>query len=271
MSPELAALLVALGFAIGAYAAAIGAGGGFLVAPLLLFRYPEASPAAITAASLTVVLATSIGQTIVTAREWRVDHPLALAMATVAVPAALLGGFSTTVLPRTAFALIFATLLIVIATYIVIRPVATIAVPASGWAWRRERTDRDGNRYLYRIPLLGSIAPNAGAAFFAALSGIGGGPLGVPVMTRVMHVPHALAVPTMHFLILVQTTAVLTYHFTAGNQGDPMRDVPWLAAGVLLAAPVGVWLRRRLGEGVLMRALAVGIFFIAVRTVIGEL
>lgn len=271
MSPELAAFLIALGFVIGAYAAAVGAGGGFLVAPLLLFRYPEASPAAITAASLTVVLVTSIGQTLITAREQRVDHAVALTIALVAVPAAVLGGISTTMLPRTAFALIFAALLIVIAAYIVIRPVATIAVPTTRWAWRRERTDRDGNRYLYRIPLLGSIAPNAGAAFFAALSGIGGGPLGVPVMTRVMHIPHALAVPTMHFLILVQTTAVLMYHFTAGNHGDPMRDVPWLAAGVLLAAPAGVWLRRRLGEGMLMRALAAGIFFIAIRTVIGEL
>lgn len=271
MSPELALLLIAIGFAIGTYAGAIGTGGGFLIAPLLLIRYPEAAPAAITAASLSVVLVTSVGQTVVSARERRADYPVALAMASVAVPAAVLGGYATTVLPRTAFALIFSTILLVIGSYIVLRPVATLAVPTTRWAWRRERIDRDGNHYLYRIPVLSSAAPNAVAAFFAALAGIGGGPLGVPVMTRIMHIPHALAVPTMHALILLQTSAVLTYHFTAGNHAEPMRDVPWLAIGVLLAAPASMWLRRRLGEGMLMRALAVGIFIVAVRTVAGEL
>ena len=271
MSPELVLLLIALGFLIGAYAGAIGTGGGFLVAPLLLFRYPEAAPAAITAASLSVVLATSVGQTLVGIREGRTDYGVALGMATVAVPAAVLGGYATTILPRTIFALMFAALLVGVGTYIVLRPVATIAVPTTRWAWRRERTDRDGNRYLYRIPLLNSAGPSVAAAFFAALAGIGGGPLGVPVMTRIMHIPHALAVPTMHVLILVQTTAVLMYHFSTGNHGEPMRDVPWLAVGVLLGAPLSVWLRRRLGEGMLMRALAIGIFLIAARTVIGEL
>ena len=47
--------LVAIAFAIGAYAGAIGAGGGFLLAPALLLRHP----AAITTATLTVVLAAS--------------------------------------------------------------------------------------------------------------------------------------------------------------------------------------------------------------------
>ena len=51
--------LVAIAFAIGAYAGAIGAGGGFLLAPALLLRHPDADPAAITTATLTVVLAAS--------------------------------------------------------------------------------------------------------------------------------------------------------------------------------------------------------------------
>ena len=49
-------LLVLAGIAIGSYATAVGAGGGFLLAPLLLSRHTEAEPAAIAAATLSVVI-----------------------------------------------------------------------------------------------------------------------------------------------------------------------------------------------------------------------
>jgi uncharacterized protein len=266
MSPELAASLVALGFIIGVYASATGTGGGFLIAPLLLIRYPEVTPAAITAASLSVVLLSSGTQSLIVIRERRTDYVVALAMAGVTVPAALLGALSTTVLPREAFAIIFAVLLFSVGTYVLVRPIATISVPTRRWGWRRDRTDSDGNRYLYRIPLLSSAAPSAGSGFIAALTGIGGGPIGVPIMTRVMHVPHAIAVPTMHLVIVIQTVFVLSLHVLLSSPGDPMRDVPWLGAGVILAGPAGAWVRRRYGEGLLMRALAVGLFLIAIRT-----
>ncbi len=266
MSPELAIALIVVGFAIGTYASATGAGGGFLIGPLLLIRYPEADPAAITAASLTVVLLSSGAQSALIARERRVDHRVGLAMASLTIPAALLGAFAATQLPREAFALMFAVLLFGIGTYVIMRPVATIATPTRRRAWRRERVDREGNRFVYRVPMVTSIAPNAASGFLAALTGIGGGPIGVPILTRVMRVPHAIAVPTMHFVIVLQTTCVLALHLAMGSPDDPMRDVPWLGIGVILASPAGSWVRRRLGEGILMRMLGIGIFFVAART-----
>ena len=56
---EEALLLILAGVLIGSYSVSIGAGGGFLIAPLLLLRYPEAEPEAITTASLTAVVITS--------------------------------------------------------------------------------------------------------------------------------------------------------------------------------------------------------------------
>ena len=72
MSPAEAILLIAVGAIIGAYATSIGAGGGFLIAPLLLLRYPEAEPAEVTTASLTVVLISSLTSTVIVSRERRV-------------------------------------------------------------------------------------------------------------------------------------------------------------------------------------------------------
>jgi len=269
VDPVEAILLVVLGFGVGAYAAAVGAGGGFLIAPILLIRYPEAAPAAVTAASLIVVWVTSVTQSMLAARERRIDVPLAGAMLAVAIPASLLGGFATTLVPRSAFALGFALLIVGIAIYVLLRPVAGIASPSHARVWRRERTDSDGNRFVYRIPIWQSVGPTIAATFTAAMAGIGGGPIGIPMMTRVMRIPHAVAVPSMHFLITFQSASVIAFHVWAGNTGEPLRDIPWLAAGVLLAAPAGRWLRRRLGEGILMRALALGMFVIAARTAWG--
>src|SRR5690606_37938081 len=96
-------VLVAVGFAIGSYATAIGAGGGFLIAPLLLIRHPDAPPVAITTASLTVTFVLALSSTVVMARERLVDVPMVAAMIVIALPAALLGGLATDLVPREAF------------------------------------------------------------------------------------------------------------------------------------------------------------------------
>jgi len=265
MSPVEAAILVAVGALIGTYATAIGAGGGFLIAPLLLIRYPESDPVGVTTASLSVVFVSAVSSTAVMARERLVDLKVVGAMAAIAIPSAIIGGIVTDYVPRDAFAIGFAVLLGAIGAYLIWRPVAGMVAPAHR-AWRRQLVDADGNQYLYRIPVLSSIAPNVGAAFLGALAGIGGGPIGVPIMTRVMRIPHAIATTSMHALIIGQSAIVVGMHLGLGHAGEPMRDVPWLALGGVLGSPVGRLVRRRLGEGPLTRALAVGLFFIALRT-----
>lgn len=261
------ALLLA-GVLIGTYATAIGAGGGFLIAPLLLLLYPDAPPAAITTASLTVVLVSAASSTAVMAKERLVDIPMVMMIAAIAIPSAILGGLSTTVLPRQVFTLGFGALVGAIGAYLIWKPVAAISPPARN-AWRRELVDRTGQRYLYRIPILASILPNIGAAFIGALAGIGGGPIGVPIMTRIMRIPHPIATTSMQALIVLQSGVVVVVHLFLSHQGEPMEAVPWLAVGGVIAAPLGRGLRRRLGEGPLTKALAFGLFFIALRTAWG--
>lgn len=260
-----ASILTCVGVAIGAYATAIGAGGGFLIAPLLLLLYPGEEPVAVTTASLTVVFVSAVASTAIMWRERLVDIPVVAAIAVVAIPAALAGGYATSFVPREAFALGFAALLAGIGLYLVLRPVAAIAAPANR-AWSRLRTDASGNTYAYRIPLIPSVPANIAAAFLGALAGIGGGPIGVPIMTRIMRIPHAIATTSMHALIVVQSAVVVAMHLLADHGGAPMEAVPWLALGGVLGSPLGRSLRKRLGEGSLTRALALGLFFIAVRT-----
>lgn len=267
MSPAEALLLVAIGFAIGAYSIAIGAGGGFLIAPLLLIRYPEAEPELITTASLTAVLITSAAASAVGIPERRVDIPVALTIAAIAVPAGLVGALGTVALPREAFAIGFAVLLVTLAAYIIRFPVAPAAPDGGGWF--RRIVDRDGHRFEYHVPMLLGALPLAGMASLSALAGIGGGPIGVPIMTRVMTIPHAIAVPTIQLNTAIYTSVVIVLHLSLGHGGDPLHDIPFLGAGILLANPLGHRLRRRMGEGPLMRALALGLVVVAARTAWG--
>jgi uncharacterized membrane protein YfcA len=46
--------LIPLGFVIGAYGTLIGAGGGFVLVPILLLLYPQAAPETLTSISLAV-------------------------------------------------------------------------------------------------------------------------------------------------------------------------------------------------------------------------
>jgi len=261
-------LLVALGFGIGAYSVSIGAGGGFLIAPLLLIRHPDADPAFITTASLTAVLITSTAASAVAIPEGRVDIRAALFMATIAIPAGIVGALGTVALPREVFAIGFAVLLIALAAYIIRFPTAP-PPPVDAAGWPRRIVDRDGTAFEYHIPVRRSALPLVGMASLSALAGIGGGPIGVPIMTRIMRIPHAIAVPTIQLNTALYSAAVIAFQFSLGHAGEPLRDVPLLGLGVLLANPLGHRLRRTLGEGPLMHALALGLILVAARTAWG--
>ena len=49
------AWFVPIGFLVGTYGTLIGAGGGFILVPLLVFLFPHDSPSMITAASLAII------------------------------------------------------------------------------------------------------------------------------------------------------------------------------------------------------------------------
>ncbi len=270
MSPVEAAVLIVAGAAIATYATAIGAGGGFLIAPLLLWRYPDAEPEFVTAASLSVVAISTVTSSVFVTRERRVDYRLVGAIAVVAVPGAMLGAAGTAILPRTLFAIGFAALLAALAAYLVWRPEAGAVAPVKR-AWRRQLVDREGNTFEYRIPVLRSALPALGMSFLSALAGIGGGPITVPVLTRVMRVPHAITVPSVQVLIALMAISAVGLHLATGHAGDPFNDVPWLGLGVVAGNPLGQQLRRRGGEGRLTRLLALGLVIVAVQTAVRAL
>ena len=255
--------LIILGMTVGIYAGAIGAGGGFLIAPILLLRHPYATPTEITAAALIYVVINSAIQVSLAIREQKIDTKLILTLAIIGIPAAILGGLTTELIERVYFSFGFGIFLVLVGIYIMLRPtMISDRMPSQGWS--RNIKDRQGNLYNYTVPVARSGIAQAATAFFSALAGIGGGPIGIPVMTRIQRVPHDIAVPSMHLLILIQSLSVTGVHFFNNVGGSPLNDVPWLAAGVLIAGPIALKVRHRTGEGNLMRALAIGLIIIGI-------
>ena len=66
--------LVGGGLLAGTYGSLIGAGGGFIMVPLLLLLFPDESPAVIAASSLFAVLFTGISSTTAYAFIKRIDY-----------------------------------------------------------------------------------------------------------------------------------------------------------------------------------------------------
>ena len=66
-------VLVAIGFGVGAFGTLVGAGGGFILTPILLVLYPHDTPRTITAISIAVVFFNAASGSLAYARQRRTD------------------------------------------------------------------------------------------------------------------------------------------------------------------------------------------------------
>lgn len=263
-----AVLLVAIGFGVGVYSTALGAGGAFLLTPLLLIRHPEVPPEYVATASLSIVVLSSGLSAVQAVRSRRLDLPVVAVLLVAVVPTAILGAATTAYVPRREFQLGFSVFMFAMAVYLLLPRRQLIVERLSGW--RRLVETREG-MVLYTFPVLRGVIAATAASYLSSLAGIGGGPLYTPLEIRVMRIPVLLAVPTAHVMVAALGISGLALHLATGHIGEPMRDAPWLAIGSLAGNPLGRHVGRKLGEGPVVRLLVVGIILVAARTAWGAL
>lgn len=249
---ELAALLFVVGAAVGGYGTLIGAGGGFLLVPLLLVLFPVDRVAALTSLSLSVVALNAGSGSVAYASQRRIDYRLALTLAVAAVPASMLGALATQFVPRRAFEAVFGTALLVIGAILVYRPAPTLRQRVQAAGRQQPRNER--------LPL--GLALSAAVGWLAGLLGIGGAPPQVVVLTHVMHVPASRAMPTVQFLVLLSALGALGIHASVGGFAPSPTKLIALGAGALIGAQIGAALSRRLSGPALIRLLAAALLII---------
>lgn len=251
-------ILLGLGFLVGAYGTLIGAGGGFLLVPALLLLLPEATPASVTAMSLTVIFFNAYAGTWAYARMGRIDYTAGALLALAGIPGALLGSWVVGLIPRRPFDLTFALILLLSGVYLAIQPVRRQLTTA------RAPTALTETANWQNRSLIGSIG-SAYLGLMSSLLGIGGGILHVPFLIRVLGFPPHTATATSHFVLALVTLTAALSHLLRGELNQLLAPTAFLSLGVMLGAPIGAALSSLLRGPLLVRLLALALILVAGR------
>lgn len=267
--------LIPLGFVIGAYGTLVGAGGGFVLVPLLLLLYPQESPDLITSISLAVVFFNALSGSLAYARMRRIDYKSGLVFSLAAVPGAILGALTTRYLPRTLFDVVFGLLMVVASAYLLWRP---SSAREGGSAkhdldskancndrFTRNLIDGGGIPYIFSYPLVLGIGLSLLVGYISSLLGVGGGFIHVPVLVRILNFPVHIATATSQFILAIMALAGTLVHMVTGTFARGIRRTIALAIGVLLGAQLGAWLSSRLHGDWIIRGLAIALGFVGIR------
>ena len=263
-------LLALIGVALGAFGTLVGAGGGFLLVPILLFVYPDMSPKTVTAMSLFVVLANACSGTFAYWRHGRIDFRTGLLFAAATLPSAVAGAVLVAYIPRPQFTCIFAVFLGAIGVWLLLpRPETTaIRAPLTGrGVIRRRLTDRSGLSFVYGYRLWQGLSISAVVGFISSLLGIGGGIVHVPAMVMMLRFPVYVATATSQFVLAVMALEATAVHVAHGTLtwDLTLARASAIAVGAIVGAQAGAHYSHRVRGDTILRALGGALILVAAR------
>ena len=258
---------VPLGFGVGVVGTLIGAGGGFILVPLLLLIHPEMNADTITSISLCVVFFNASAGSLSYARMKRIDYKTGLIFSMATIPGAILGAVTTSYISRAAFHLIFGALLLVIAISLLVKPQHVNYQPPRGGLMHVKRTmvDAGGHSHHFSFHLGHGIILSLMVGYLSSLLGIGGGIIHVPALVHLLNFPVHIATATSHFMLAIMALAGSAVHLYQGDLTPHLPLVGALSIGVVLGAPLGARLSNRFQDRWIIRGLAVALGMVGVR------
>jgi uncharacterized membrane protein YfcA len=254
--------LSGLGLAVGAIGTLIGAGGGFVLLPVLVLLYPQDSPALLTAISLTVVCANATSGSIAYRRMGRIDVRAGLWFAAAGLPGAVLGALLTHRLDHRLFDPLLGGVLLMGAGFILLSPTSERREATSG---TRTLVERDGTTHIYTPRLTLGALLSVGIGFLSSLVGIGGGIIHVPVMVYLLGFPTHIATATSHFVLAILALSAVITHAATGTLGPVIGRLLPIIIGVLAGAQFGAWASSRIHGRWILRGLAIALAIVGVR------
>lgn len=264
--------LAGLGFAVGILSGLFGIGGGFVMTPILFFMGVPANIAV--ASQSSQLVGTSTAGALVHYRRRNIDFRMGLIL--------FAGGFVGSALGVRAFVLLtqlgFIESFVSIAYVLLLGSIGTLIIIEVIQSLRsQKRTGRGVKHYPWhhwplrmRFPasrLYASAIPFLGlgmlVGFLAAILGVGGGFLLVPLLIYVMGVPTKTVIGTSIFQILLVTAVTTMLHATTTGAVDIvlatiliLGSVPGAQVGALMAVRIpALYLRLGLGLVILLITL----------------
>lgn len=262
-----AALLTLMGLVAGSYGTMVGAGGGFLLVPLLLLTRPDLPAATVTTLSLGAVFFNALSGSIAYARQRRIDYRTGLLFASATIPAAAAGALVVDHLPHELFQLTFGALLVIVGLFIFVRRPVEARGGVSSAGFRRHVTDVRGRHYEWSYNLPAGMAMSLIVGFLAAVLGIGGGILQVPVMVSLLTFPAAIATATSTFVLLFTSLSATVTHAAHQDFNGVVQSTALVAFGMVVGAQVGARVSQRLSNQLIVRLLAIALTFVGIRLI----
>ncbi|MDJ0269884.1 MAG: sulfite exporter TauE/SafE family protein [Aigarchaeota archaeon] len=235
--------------------ALIGAGGGFIFVPIMLYLgYP---PQQAVSTSLVMVFFNALSSSSVYYRQKRLNLTRAASLGVLTLPGAVIGGYTLTYLNPGTFKLIFGAFLASAALYMVVR-----SGHRSSTVFRADEMDR-----APRIKLGYPLA--AASGFVSSMFGVGGGILLVPAFIHIINLPTHIATATSQFITAFASGFGFTTITSLGGADVALLPAAALAgvAGVQAGARISKRVRARIIEIIAGLAL----FTVAVNLIAGSL
>jgi len=268
-------LLFVIGLLVGGLGTLIGAGGGFILVPVLLFLYPSLQPDAITAVSMAIVACNAISGTVAYARAQRIDYQAGVQFAAFTIPGSILGVMVTRYISRSFFAIVFGSLLVLLALYLLLKKERQ-KIPVNRGYGRstqvRILTDKGGETYRYSFNKYIGWGISLIVGFISPILGIGGGIIHVPALINWLQFPVHVATATSHFILAVMSVVSVVVHIIQGSYQDAaiQRMVLCLGIGAIIGAQAGAYFSHRVKGRAIERALAVSLGLVGIRILLGH-
>lgn len=253
-------LYLLLGHAVGAFGTMIGAGGGFILVPILMALHPAFSSEQITAVSLLCVAINASSGSLSYLMQKKVHLKAAFIFIMAGLPGVWLGTTLTRAIPRERFQGIFGVSLVLISLFLL---------------WRSSRTQHKlSEEHQFSITnkqyfLGGLISIFVGV--LASFLGIGGGIIHVPLLIHWIKFPVHLATGTSHLILAVTAIAAVATHYFHSDYPQDVFFMWPLGIGMLVGAQIGAKYSSKLKGAFILKALYFAVLLVGVRLIIRSL
>ena len=261
--------LVALGMGVGCYGTLIGAGGGFVLMPVLLLMFPNKNANLLTSISLAVVFFNALSGSEAYAMMKRIDYRSGFMFSMATIPGAILGALNTSGIPRHVFDIIFAVILLAGGAFLGLRSGKTYEsrIPSAVTRFKisRRLIDAHGTEYRYEFNWVLGVVLSIAVGYVSSFLGIGGGIIHVPALCCLLNFPIHIATATSHFILAVMALTGTVVHIFTGSLALGVHLTIALAIGVVIGAQIGARLSEKVRGGWIIRGLAMALALVGVR------
>jgi len=262
-------LLVLIGLFAGIFGTLIGAGGGFILMPILIFIWPDKNREIITSVSLAVVFVNAFSGTTAYMKMKRVDIKSGLIFSAATIPGALIGAHTTQFVPKHVFDLIFGSLMVLVSVFLFIRSTRLVdKIIRNDKGVYRHIIESDGTEHKFNFQVGTGIVASLFIGYISSFFGIGGGIIHVPVLVGLLNFPVHIATATSHFTLAVSALTGTIEHIMEGTLDTMVWQTVFISIGVFIGAKIGARLSKKVHDSFIIRGAAIAIAIVGVRILI---